>query len=155
MLWRGPSLCFAVLLGLAGIAVAQQTETKNTNSGAVELSTTSNPSPNGNKVVPVPQSVKPPALTLTDEQRQKIRKELSVQHNDLTLAATASPAEKDFTPSVGAAIPGPFQEKEEALPAELAKEVPALRQYTYLKFNKQILLIDPTTHKVVDQIPES
>lgn len=154
MLLRGPILSLAVLLGLAGFAAAQQNQTTNVNSGAVELSTTSKPAPPGREVVPVSQSVRPPALTLTDEQRQKIRKELSVQHNELTVAATASQAEKDFTPSVGNAIPVPFQEKEEALPAELAKELPVLRQYTYLKVNKQILLIDPTTHKVVDQIPE-
>jgi hypothetical protein len=33
--------------------------------------------------------------------------------------------------------------------------VPALKRYTYLKFKRQVLIVDPMSRKIVDMFPEA
>jgi hypothetical protein len=134
------AITLAAALALTGFSAAAQTT--GAKSGAVEQTGSS----------AVPQDVKPAPLKLTDQQREQIRKVLTTTHNETTLTKKSTPDEKNFKPAVGAKVPGGFHVT--GLPQPLISEIPVLKQYAYLKFNNQILIVDATTKKVVEQIPE-
>jgi hypothetical protein len=134
------AIALAATLALAAFSAAAQTT--GAKSGAVEQTGAST----------VPQNIKPPPLKLTDAQREQIRKVLTTTHTETTLNKKSTPDEKDFKPVVGATVPGGFHV--DGLPQPLISEIPVLKQYGYVKFNNQILIVDATTKKVVEQIPE-
>jgi hypothetical protein len=133
------AIAVAASFALAGVSAAQTTGAK---SGAVEQTGAS----------AVPQDIKPPPLKLTDAQRDQIRKVLTPIHTETKPTKTSTQAERDFKPAIGATVPGGFHV--DGLPQPLISEIPVLKQYGYLKFNNQILIVDGTTKKVVEQIPE-
>ena len=100
----------------------------------------------------VPQSVRPRPLQLTDSQRVRIQQVLTTTHSETTLTKKSTPAEQNFRPQVGAKIPGGFHPH--GIPKPLITEIPMLKQYAYMKFNNQILIVDGTTKEIVDVIPE-
>jgi hypothetical protein len=80
----------AIILGGTAFSLAQPNV-----QGAVELS-------NGTSV---PQNPSLPELSLTNMQREQIRKAVLTEHNDVEFRLKATKAAKDFTPVVGAKIP--------------------------------------------------
>lgn len=102
---------------------------------------------------PVVQNQSPPPLHLTDQQKAKIKQVLQGKNTEVTFTlATTKPAQS-FNPAIGAKIPTSL--KAHALPPPLTYEMPVLKQYTYLKFKGQVLIIDPMTGKIVDIFPEA
>jgi hypothetical protein len=101
----------------------------------------------------VPQNIKPAALKLSDEQKKRIQAVLTTTHTETTLSKKSSSAQKDFKPAVGGKIPGGFHP--DGIPQPLITEIPILKQYAYVKFNNQILIIDATSGTIVEVIPEA
>jgi hypothetical protein len=101
----------------------------------------------------VPQAVK--SLKLTDQDRQKIRDAVTKKNDQTTLSKKATQAEKDFKPAVGAKVPSGFAKKSDALPQDLVRQLPVLKEYSYLVYNNQIMIVDPMSKKVVDLFPAS
>jgi hypothetical protein len=111
--------------------------------GAVELS-------NGTKV---PQTPSLPKLTLTNVQREQIRKAVLTEHNEVEFRLKSTKAAKDFTPSVGAKIPKGV--KAQSLPPVVLSQMPQLRDYMYVKLKNQVLIVNGMTNKIVDMFPET
>ena len=149
MSYRSICLAGAALLLIApGMATAAP-QGNNQHPAAVMQSGTTG------SATPVPQNVKPPALKLTDQDRQKIRDALTTTNDQITLSKKATQAEKDFKPAVGAKVPSGFDKKSDALPQDLVRQIPALKEYSYLLYNNQIMIVDPMSKKVVDMFPAS
>jgi hypothetical protein len=91
------------------------------------------------------------ALHLTDAQRQKIRAAVADDKTDITFKDDATKEDKDFTPSLGATIPAklPMQ----VIPSSLAKELPMLGNFGYIKMKGQVLIVNPRSKKIVDVFP--
>lgn len=137
--------CLAVALSAAiGIpaATAQQNATTGAHPAAVPQTGAG----------AVPQSIKPAPLQLTDTQRVRIRTVLTTTHTETVLTKKSSSAQKNFKPEVGGKIPAGFHPH--GIPRPLITEIPVLKQYAYLKFNDQILIIDATDKTIVEMIPE-
>lgn len=101
----------------------------------------------------VSQNTKPPPLQLSDDQRGKIRDALRDVNSEVDFSLKSNKPAQSFTPSVGAAIPAGLHPH--TLPPPLIYAMPALKRYTYLKFKQQVLIIDPTSRKIVDMFPEA
>ena len=91
----------------------------------------------------------PPPLQLSDAQRAQIRAALDQEHSD----ASAEELKKiksaaSFEPALGAKLPEGVQAH--ALPQSLTHQVPILKEYTYVKFRDQILIVNPITTEIVD-----
>jgi hypothetical protein len=102
---------------------------------------------------PVAQNPSPPPLQLSDEQKAKIKQVLQGENTEVTFSLTTTKPTQSFTPTIGAKIPAPL--KAHTLPPPLIHEMPALKQYTYLKFKGQVLIVNPMTGKIVDIFPEA
>ena len=87
-----PRIAAAALLALVAAAPAAA---QSNASGAVELS-------NGAKVA---QKVTLPKLSLSNAQREQIRKAVASQNSDVEFRLKAVKKAKDFTPQVGAKLP--------------------------------------------------
>jgi len=148
MSYRAVCLTGAALL-LIGPGTAGAAPQGNDHPAAVMQSNTTG------SATPVPQSVKPPPLKLTDQDRQKIRDALTKQNDQTTLTKKSTKAEKEFKPAVGAKVPSGFAKKGDALPQDLVRQIPALKEYSYLVYNNQIMIVDPMSKKVVDMFPAS
>lgn len=94
-----------------------------------------------------------PPLHLTDADRQKIRQALVDQDTEVTFQLKETKPLKDFKPTLGEKIPPHLPEH--ALPKELLQQMPILADYKYVKVNKQVLIINPMTKKIVDMFPET
>jgi hypothetical protein len=128
----------AIVLGGATMSLAQS----NTQ-GAVELS-------NGIKV---PQNPSLPKLSLTNMQREQIRKTVLTEHNEVEFRLKATKAAKDFTPTVGAKLPKGV--KAQSLPIRVLSQMPELRDYMYVKMKDQVLIVNGMTSRIVDMFPET
>jgi hypothetical protein len=102
---------------------------------------------------PVAQDPLPPPLQLTDEQKAKIKQVLKGENTEVTFSLSTTKPTESFNPTIGAKIPSAL--KAHTLPPPLLNEMPALKQYTYLKFKGQVLIINPMTGKIVDIFPEA
>jgi hypothetical protein len=111
--------------------------------GAVELS-------NGAKV---PQNPSLPKLNLTNMQREQIRKAVLTEHNEVEFQLKPTKPAKDFTPTVGAAIPKGV--KAQSLPTPVLSQMPELRDYMYVKMKDQVLIVNGMTNKIVDIFSET
>jgi hypothetical protein len=111
--------------------------------GAVELS-------NGTKV---PQNPSLPKLSLTNMQREQIRKAVLTGHNEVEFRLKATEPAKDFAPVVGATIPKGV--KAQSLPMPVLSQMPELRDYMYVKMKDQVLIVDGMTNEIVDMFPET
>src|SRR5690348_13081947 len=102
---------------------------------------------------PVAQNPSPPPLQLSDQQKAKIKQVLAGKNTEVTFSLKTTKPAQSFNPTIGAKIPTSL--KAHALPPPLNQEMPALKEYTYLKFKGQVLIINPMTGKIVDMFPEA
>lgn len=100
---------------------------------------------------PVRQHRSAPALHLSDSQRARIRQAVGPEDTDVSFALKPTKSAASFQPSVGAKIPNAV--KGHTLPPPLIYEMPALKQYKYVKFKDQVLIVDPMSRKIVDLFP--
>jgi hypothetical protein len=85
-----------------------------------------------------------PPLTLSEQQRAKIQDALVTAHS-------AQKAPENFEPEVGAKVPNKL--KLDVMPAPLINEEPVLKQYGFVKLEKNILVVDPMEITIVAVIP--
>jgi hypothetical protein len=100
---------------------------------------------------PVRQDVKPPPLKLSEAQRQQIAKTVASHDTDVSFALKNAKKAANFTPKIGAKIPKGL--KAHPLPRALYSQMPALKEYKYLKFKDEVLIVNPMTKKIVDMFP--
>jgi hypothetical protein len=101
----------------------------------------------------VSQNPSVPPLHLSDAQRSQIQQALRGENTEVTFGMKTTKPTQSFNPTVGAKIPASL--KPHTLPPPLIYEMPELRQYTYLKFKHQVLIINPMTRQIVDLFPEA
>jgi hypothetical protein len=99
----------------------------------------------------VPVNATLPPLKLSDAERIRIQEVLATQHTDVSLGLKENAAAESFEPKVDAAIPKGLEPQ--AFPLPLISEIPITRQYGYLKFKGQVLIVNPMTKKIVDLFP--
>lgn len=102
-----------------------------------------------------PQShLKPslPTLHLTDAQRQQIRQAVADKDTEVTFQLKNTKPLKDFKAKIGEKIPPHLPAH--ALPSALTQKLPMLANYKYMKVDKQVLIVNPMTKKIVDIFPE-
>jgi hypothetical protein len=131
------------VIALAGLVIAAPTLAAEKNNAGVVQGTPP----------AIPQKPHVPPLALSDADHAKIAQAVSAKDTEVTFTLKATKAAKSYQPAVGAAIPK--QLKPHPLPRPLVNEMPALKQYTYLKLKHQVLIVDPMTRKVVDLFPEA
>jgi hypothetical protein len=102
---------------------------------------------------PVPQNPSPPPLQLSDQQKAKIQQVLRGKNTEVTFTLKTTKSAQSFNPAIGAKIPSAL--KAHTLPPPLIYEMPELKEYAYLKFKGQVLIINPMTGKIVDIFPEA
>lgn len=85
-----------------------------------------------------------PTLQLSDQQRREIQDALVTAHS-------AQKTPDKFEAKVGAKIP--TQLKLDAMPAPLINQEPVLKQYDFVKLDKDLLVVDPMDSTVVAVIP--
>jgi hypothetical protein len=85
-----------------------------------------------------------PRLVLTPDQRQIVYRDIVRQR--------VSPAPGTVTYTVGARVPSDVQLY--TVPDSVAVEVPAVKQYRYMMVNGRVVLIDPATSEVVDDLSD-
>jgi len=95
----------------------------------------------------------PSPLQLTDAQRAQIRAALDQAHTDVDFKDKATKSAASFEPRVGAKLPKGVTAH--ALPQALNSQVPVLREYKYVKFRDQILIVNSVTNEIVDMFPQS
>jgi len=78
---------------------------------------------------------------LTDAQRQEIWQGVSKQ-------ATNESSPAGFKAAVGEAVPGSI--KTEPLPGDVSAKVPAVKSYDFAMLQNQVLILDPSSKKIVD-----
>ena len=83
-------------------------------------------------------------FSLSADQKQAIWN--SVAKNKSAMA----PA--NFQASVGANVPAQIALR--PLPSTLSKQVPDIKKYRYAKIADEVVLVDPSTHKVIDVIKQ-
>jgi len=105
--------------------------------------------------VPPPVSQKPqlPPLTLSDDQRAKIKQALSGKNTEVSFLLKTTKPTASFEPAIGAKIPPGL--RAHALPPPLIYEMPMLKRYTYLKFKGQVLIVNPMSGQIADMFPET
>ena len=101
----------------------------------------------------VSQKSAPPPLSLSDEERTKIKQVLSTKDSEVSFLLKNTKGAKSFDARIGEKLPSGLTAH--ALPPPLIYEIPVLKRYSYLKFKQQVLLVNPMTHKIVDMFPES
>jgi hypothetical protein len=87
---------------------------------------------------------KKPPLELNEQQRIKIQDALVTAHS-------AQKAPDNFEPKVGEQIPTKL--KLDAMPAPLINQEPVLKQYDFVKLEKELLVVDPMNKTIVAVIP--
>jgi hypothetical protein len=102
---------------------------------------------------PVSQEVAPPPLSLSDDQRAKIKQVLAGHNTQVTFALKATQSARGFDPAIGTKLPPSL--KTYALPPPLIYEMPNLKRYTYLKFKGKVLIVNPMDSKIVDMFPQT
>jgi hypothetical protein len=85
-----------------------------------------------------------PPLLLSDEQRREIQEALVTAHS-------AQKAPDNFQVRVGEKVPTAL--KLDAMPAPLINQQPVLKQYDFVKLEKDLLVVDPMDSTVVAVIP--
>ena len=81
-------------------------------------------------------------LELTPVQRRTIYRTI--------VRERVAPAEPTIEYRVGARVPDRVQLY--SVPQEVAVEVPAIRSYKYMVVNNRVVLVDPVTSQVVDEV---
>ena len=85
------------------------------------------------------------SLNLTSAQRHDLWQDLSKQ-----AAKESAPA--GFTAKVGEAVPSSI--KLQSLPSNLSSQIPAVGSYDYAMLQSELLIVDPSSKKIVDIITQ-
>ncbi len=85
-------------------------------------------------------------LNLTSVQQKEIWQGVSQQAAKATTPAS-------FKPTVGEATPSSI--KLQPLPSKVANEVPAVKSYDFAMLQNQVLIVDPSSRKIVDIVTRS
>jgi Protein of unknown function (DUF1236) len=85
-------------------------------------------------------------LNLSTAQQKDIWQGVSKQ-----AATETTPA--DFKPTLGAVAPSSI--KLQPLPTKVSNEVPAVKPYDYAMLHDQVLIVDPSSRKIVDIVNRS
>ena len=85
-------------------------------------------------------------LTLSDAQQQSIWKDVS-KH------ATNQSTPADFNAAVGTEVPSGLSTY--PLPRRAARDVPAVKPYRYAMTRDQVLIVNPSDHKIADVVAPS
>src|SRR5689334_2827258 len=85
-----------------------------------------------------------PSLQLSEQQRSKIQDALVTAHS-------AQKTPDKFEAKVGEQIPVAL--KLDVMPAPLINDEPVLKQYGFVKLDKELLVVDPMNKKIVAVIP--
>jgi hypothetical protein len=93
-----------------------------------------------------------PPLHLSDVQRKRIAEVVKGRDTDIEFKLKKAKSAKSFEPKIDEKLPSGL--KGQAFPQPLLAEIPAVRQYTYLKLRGQVLIVNPMSHKIVDMFPE-
>jgi hypothetical protein len=101
------------------------------------------PSPSAKTQISAPAQTQA-QLSLSADQKQAIWD--SVGKNK------GAKAPANFQASVGASVPA--QVTLRSLPSSLSKQVPDAKKYRYAKIADEVVLVDPSTHKVIDIIKQ-
>lgn len=94
-----------------------------------------------------------PPLALSQAQRERIRQAVSSKDTEVSFKLKGAKSAENFEPSVGAKVPNAL--KLHPLPRPLIYQMQPLKRYTYLKFKKQVLIVNPMTRKIADMFPKS
>jgi hypothetical protein len=100
--------------------------------------------------VPVAGTVAP--LHLSDAQRARIAEVLATKDTEVDLNLKEHKDSKSFEARIDEKVPKDL--KAEAFPLPLITEMPATREYAYLKFKGEILIVNPLSGKIVEKFPE-
>jgi hypothetical protein len=100
----------------------------------------------------VPVSSPSQPLNLTDAQRGRIKQVLAGQHTAVSFELKESKDSQSFEPKVDAKLPKGV--KAEAFPSPLVTEIPQVRNFGYVKFKGDILVVDMMTDKIVDMFAQ-
>ena len=98
----------------------------------------------GSGLPPPPSAQTQAQPSLSADQKQAIWN--SVAKNKSAMA----PAK--FQASIGANVPAQIALRQ--LPSTLSKQVPDAKKYRYAKIADEVVLVDPSTHKVIDIIKQ-
>ena len=126
---------FVTIAAASGIALASSAGAASAAEHSSTMSNTSQPS--------AMHQMTKPGISLTNAQQKLAWK-------DVDRNATIQKAPADFTPSVGATVPSEIALK--PVPADLGRKVSALKSYDYARLNHELLIVDPSSKKVVDVI---
>jgi hypothetical protein len=85
-------------------------------------------------------------LNLTSAQQKEIWQGVSQQASKETAPAS-------FKPVLGAATPSSL--KLQPVPTKVANEVPAVKSYDFAMLQNQVLIVDPSSRKIVDIVTRS
>jgi hypothetical protein len=102
---------------------------------------------------PTPIHPSVPQLHLSDEQRAQIRAAVSHENSDVSFEFKASKGAKSFVPELGSRLPKGVTPH--PLPRPLIYQLPVLREYKYVKFKDDILIVNPITKEIVDLFPQT
>jgi len=102
---------------------------------------------------PVSQKQSVPPLHLSDAQRSQIQQALRGENTEVTFGTKTTKPTQSFNPTVDAQLPASL--KPHTLPPPVLSQMPELKQYSYLKFKHQVLIVDPMSRKIVDVFPEA
>jgi hypothetical protein len=100
--------------------------------------------------VPVSSPTQP--LKLTDAQRARIQQVLASQDTEVSFGLKETKDANSFQPKVDAKLPKGV--KAEAFPQQLNTETPQVRNFGYVKFKDDILIVDLMTNKIVDMFTQ-
>jgi len=97
---------------------------------------------------PPPAQASVPPLHLTDAQREQVRAALRDRHTSVSFNLKSAKSAESFEPAVGAKLPKGITAH--ALPPPVIYDLPVLKQYKYVKFKDQVLIVNPMTKQIVD-----
>ena len=100
----------------------------------------------------VPVNPQSQVLKLTDAQRARIQQILATQDTEVSFELKKTKDAKLFQPKVDAKLPKGV--KAEAFPQPLNTEIPKIRNFGYVKFKNDILIIDLMTDKIIDMFTQ-
>jgi hypothetical protein len=100
---------------------------------------------------PTPIHPSVPTLHLSDADRAKIRTAVAQENTGVSFALKASKGAESFVPALGAKLPKGVTPH--PLPRPLIYELPVLRQFKYVKFKDQVLIVNPISNEIVDLFP--
>lgn len=96
----------------------------------------------------VQNRVTPPRLQFTEAQRVQIRAAVNERSSVVDFPLGTADAAKSFQPTIGAGVPGAMEGQ--TLPTALTDQIPALKDYIYLKLPAQAVIVDPMSRKVAE-----